>query len=1482
MPKTDGAVGAVLVVGGGVGGMQAALDLAESAIQVHLLDRESSIGGTMAQLDKTFPTNDCSMCIVAPRLVDVGRHRNIRIITGADLESLRGEAGRFEAVLRRHARFVDTAKCTGCGACTDVCPVTLGAEFDLRLAKRKAVYRRYPQAVPGAFAIDRHGDPACKLACPASVDACGYVTLLARGRFKEALDLERQGNPLPAICGRVCPHPCEKDCRRAGLDAPVAVAHLKRFLADWEMRQPYEPPKKPEIERPERVAVVGAGPGGLACALDLRRKGYNVTIFERENTPGGMLFTGIPAYRLPRDILAREVRWVIDHGVELKLGTPVGVPGRTLEDLRRDFHAVFLATGAHKGVRLGLEGEKDLAGIVDAVAWLREYNLTGKAEAPARVLVVGGGNSAVDAARTALRLGSKKVTIVYRRSRHEMPAAAQEIVEAEREGVEIVLLTGPVKAVGANGRITALRCIRMELGEPDASGRRRPVPVKGSEYDIDADLVIAAVSQEADLEYLGPGRLRRSRWGTLEVDPVTLQTSEPGVFAGGDCVAGPASVIEAIAAAKEAAISIDRLLRQENLRDGREKKPAQRGEKDLSGMEPVPRVEMPSLPIAARAGNFAEVETGYTQEQAVAEANRCVQCAVCCECHLCEAACGVKAIDHTMAVETRETLPVGAVVVAPGFELFDPHKRPELGYGRLPNVVSSLEFERILSASGPFSGKIVRPGDHTKPKKIAFIQCVGSRDTENPYCSSVCCMYATKEALIAKEHEHDLELQIFFIDVRAFGKGFDEYYERARKEGIRYTRSRPSAVREVPGTGDLLVRYQDETGKLREDPYNLVVLSCGLRPSKGADDLARRLGIGLNSHGFCETGDLAPVETGRPGVFACGPFSEPKDIPETVMQASAAAGKALALLSDVRGTLVKERTFPPEIDVRGQDPRVGVFVCHCGRNIGGVADVPSVAEYAKTLPDVVHAEHFLYTCSNDSQERIKAAIREHSLNRVVVAACTPRTHEPLFQASLREAGLNPYLFDFANIRDQCTWVHMDLHDAATAKAKDLVRMSVAKARLLEPLQRKQLSVNHDALVVGGGLAGMTAALELADQGFTTHLVERTGDLGGNLRRARFLLGGEDPQAFLARLVDRVKKHPRVKVHLHSQVAALDGFFGNFTTTLSSHGNGGGTETVRHGAIVVATGAEEYIPTEYLYGKDRHVVTARELEQRVSDGKLDGVGSVVMIQCVGSRDADRPYCSRLCCQQAVKNALKIKERKPDTAVFVLYRDLRTYGFLEVYYTKAREAGVVFLRWEPEHKPVVEADGQRMKVTVHDPVLDADVTLPADLVALSAGVVARPDAKDLAQHLKVPLNANGFFLEAHLKLRPVDFATDGMYLCGLAHSPKNAAESIAQAGGAAGRACTILSREHIELGAALSQVVEETCDGCAYCVEPCPYKAIRLFEFKWNGDVKKVVEVDDARCKGCGVCMATCPKKGIMVRHFKLDQLSAMVDAALAPA
>lgn len=857
----------------------------------------------------------------------------------------------------------------------------------------------------------------------------------------------------------------------------------------------------------------------------------------------------------------------------------------------------------------------------------------------------------------------------------------------------------------------------------------------------------------------------------------------------------------------------------------------------------------------------------------------------CLGCGTCSSVCGVGAINYSFQ-DTIERIEVGAIIAVPGSELFNPTVQGEYGYGRYPNVVTSLEFERILSPSGPYRGLVMRPYDGKIPQNIAFIQCVGSRTAQRNWCSSVCCMHATKQSIIAKEHTPGVNCTIFYIDLRAFGKGFEAYFQMAKKAGVRYIRCMPSAIKEVPENRNLSIQYRSENGALENEEFNLVVLSCGLQPSQQIRALAEKLGLETTADGFCATSVFSPVETNRQGIFSCGPFTEPKDIPETVAQASAAAAKAMALLAEARGTMITPKVYPPEISVDGQAPRVAVFICHCGKNIGGVVNVPEVVEYVNTLPNVVHAEHNLYTCSTDTQKKIIEVIHEKNANRVVVASCTPRTHEALFRATLREAGLNPYLFEMANIRDQCSWVHIHEPEKATKKAKDLVRMAIAKVKLNEPLYTRPLEISHDALVIGGGLAGMTATLELAEQGFLVHLVEKEPELGGYLRRARYLLNGEDVQRKLGELSSRVKSHKNIHVYTNAVLTEVTGSLGNFESKIAggqeplSGGNGAFVE-VQHGIIIVATGADSYKPTEFLYQQDERVLLNEELEQRVADNRFEGK-AVAFIQCVGSRNGERPYCSRTCCSETIKNALKIKERRPETDVYVLYREVRAYGFREAYYRKAREHGVAFIRFADDKPPTVVGHNGKLSVIVHDAMALEPVQLLVDNIILAAATIPRESNKDIAQMLKIPLSDDKFFLEAHRKLRPVDFATDGIFLCGNAHSPLGIEETISQALGAAARAATILSKKQIELEPTISHVVHENCDGCAYCVDPCPFKAITLIEYEVNGEIKKRVQVNESICKGCGTCMATCPKKAIYVWHFRPEMLSAEVKAALGVA
>lgn len=1000
-------IGAVLVVGAGIAGIQASLDLADSGYYVYLVDKAPAIGGTMPMLDKTFPTNDCSMCILSPKLVECGRHLNIEVITNAELVDLQGEPGNFKATIQKYARYVDPEKCTGCGSCAEECPVKVDDEFNQGLGKRKAIYKLYAQAYPNAYAID------------------------------------------------------------------------------------------------------------------------------------------------------------------------------------------------------------------------------------------------------------------------------------------------------------ASKCLKIK--KPKACGK------------------------------------------CLEV-------------------------------------------------------------------------------------------------------------------------CQADAINHEMQDETIE-IEIGSVILSPGFEKFDASKLEYYGYGKFANVITSLEFERILSASGPYGGHLQRPSDGKEPEKIAWIQCVGSRNCreEHGYCSSVCCMYAIKEAVIAKEHaSYPLETTIFYMDMRTYGKDFEKYYEKAKNEqGVNFIRSRIYEVTEKPdNSGNLLIRYADENGTIHYEEFDLVILSVGLEPPANLVELADKLGLNLNQFNYCEPQNLTGVETNKPGIYVAGAFSGPKDIPETVMQASAAAANSGAILSSARGTMTKTKEFPPEKDVVGEVIRTGVFVCHCGINIGSVVNVPEVVEFAKTLPGVAYAAEKLYACSQDTAAQIKEAIEEYNLNRVVVASCSPRTHEPMFQETLREAGLNPHLFEMANIRDQCSWVHMNEPEKATEKAKDLVKMAVAKAALLQPIQGSELEMNHDVLVIGGGVSGMTSALNLAEQGYKVYLVEKEDKLGGIANRIRYGMKGEDVQTYLADLIKKVNDNQLITVFTGTNIENVTGFVGNFKTTLS---NG---KEISHGVAIIATGAEEYQPKEYLYGKSDRVMTLLELEGALADGdsKVTGAKNYVFIQCVGSRDEERPYCSRICCTKSIKLALKIKETNPDANIYILYRDIRTYGFFEEMYREARKKGITFIRYSQENKPVVENTGNSIKVTVTDHVLGVPVIIEADVVGLAAAIVAPVENNSkLSQFFKVPMNQEGFFLEAHMKLRPVDFSTDGVFMCGLAHGPKNLEENISQAKAAAGRACTLLARDTVAVEGKCAVVNKRKCTGCGTCESVCPAQAITVDE------KEKVAVVNEALCKGCGACASSCRCGALNVKGCTNEQIVAMIKA-----
>jgi heterodisulfide reductase subunit A-like polyferredoxin len=1579
----DAPVGAVLVCGGGIAGMQAALDLSAAGFRVHLAESAPNIGGAMAKLDKTFPTGDCATCILSPKLVACARDINIDLHTLTEIEAVRGEAGHFTVTLKRKPRFIVESECNGCGDCVAACPVELRGLLDCRLGAHKAIGKPSAQAVPNVVRIEKQQRPPCRMACPLGQNAQGYIALLRAGKYAEAVSLIRETNPFPSICGYVCHHPCESACERGRIDDPVAIRALKRFAIEKAAEMGIAP-APPTIEpRAEKIAIIGAGPAGLAAADRLAREGFRVTIFEASRVLGGMLRLGIPAFRLPRHILDADIAAVQALGVEIKTGMRLGVD-ITIDELLREsqgeacdekqsgvepphskehdgheglgYGAVFIATGAYSGNRMGVPGE-ELEGVHVGLDFIQRANL-GEAGAPGRrVAVIGGGNAAVDVARTAKRLGAGEVAILYRRTRHEMPADPLEVADAMREGVKVAFLVQPVRMVGANGRVTGVECQRMRLSDQkDASGRRRPEPIEGSEHVLPFDTVLIAIGQTPNTSYAND-TIQTSKWGSIDVEPDTMRTSRPGVFAGGDVAVGAGTLVEAIAAGRRAAEAIVRYIDGEPMAEpklatgvGGPRRP-QWNEEDRLRFEAM--IEDGGIALAER---LTLHDRGFTEEEAKRETERCLNCGLCAECMECVKACKRGAVRHEQRDEHFD-IEVGAILLTPGFDAFDAKIKGEFGFGRYPNVMTGLQFERVLSASGPTLGQITRPSDRAKPRSVAFVQCVGSRDTtcRNEYCSSVCCMASTKQAILIKEHEPDIDVAIFYIDLRAFGKDFDRYVERAKSLGVRYIRAIPSRLFELPGSRSLRLTYVDAAMKRAREEFDLVVLASALEPSDRLLQQAARLGIELNEWGFARTSRLAPMRTSRAGIFVAGAFEEPKDIPDSVVQASGAAAEAMALLARSRGALRKTRHYPPERNVGGQAARIGVFICHCGSNIASVVDVAGATDRIRQMPGVVHAEHTMYACADDSQAHLREMVLEHALNRVVVASCTPRTHEPIFRDTLREAGLNPALLEMANIRDQCSWVHANHREGANRKADDLIRMAVARAANLAPLSTETIAVKQAAVVVGGGLAGMTAALSLADQGFLVHLVEKSERLGGTLNELHTISEPGDASACVKDLSARVTSHARIRCHLGTTVTRVSGFVGNFKSllrhTFGVHSFGvhsfgvpplggtkcgqeppeggtpnlrrppkggtpneeppkggttnfepaeGGTpneEWIEHGALIVATGATEMKPASYLYGKHPDVITQLELEGRLARNALGlpDSPSIVMIQCVEQRTAERPYCSRTCCASAVKNALALKRKYPRARIVVLYRDMRTYGFREAMYREAREAGVLFVRYEPDRAPEVKSrevvqvgnlsqPGREvvqvgnlsrpgLSVETFEPSLQRSVEFPADLVVLAAPTVPRADREQLSTLLRVPLNADGFFLEAHMKLRPVDFGSEGIFLCGATHAPKFANETIAQARAAAARAASILTRKRMPVGGQVSWVDSDKCVGCMTCRAICPYMAPRV------GPDNKA-EIQPAVCMGCGICAAECPALAIQLRHYTSDQVLAAVEELLA--
>ena len=1515
-------IGAVMVVGGGIAGMQASLDLADQGFKVYLIEAKSAIGGHMAQLDKTFPTNDCAMCTISPKLVETGRHLNIKTLVDTEVVRIDGEAGNFSVSLRRKPRYIDLDKCVGCGDCVDVCPVVIPDEFNEGLSPRRAAYILYPQAVPNAFAIEKLGIAPCRDACPSGQRAQGYIALIREGRYEDALRVIKEDNPFPGICGRICNHRCEDACSRGLVDEPVNIRALKRFVTDKVYANPREPREAAELLYEQKVAIIGAGPCGLTAAQDLVTIGFGVTVFEALPVAGGMLRVGVPEYRLSTEIIEREIADIVDLGIDLRLNTRIDDLDQLFED---GYDAVLIAVGAHEGIRLPIPGA-DLKNVLINTRFLRDVRLDNPPEIGNRVLVLGGGNVAFDCARTAVRLGAE-VHMACLEPRDALPCHDWEVDAAEEEGVVIHADRTFVRIVDdGNGNAAGVECLNVESFSFDHDGRLSVETDPDSEHILKADTIIFSVGQRAGLSFIPDGAgVGLTNQRTIAINPNTMAATRPGVFAAGDSVSGTAFVIDAVASGHKAAESVHKYLLGESIEPTPEPElpvatysSAELQSKIDSGeIVLTARVPLPELSVGSRINNFDEIELGYTDELAKAEADRCLSCAICSECLSCQYVCGTNAVDHNMT-ESIDEIEVGAVILAPGFQIYQAELSQEYGLGRYPNVVTALQFERLLSASGPTSGHVLRPMDDAPAKRIAFLQCVGSRDQSHDYCSAVCCMYATKEAIMAKEHDPETEVHIFMMDMRSFSKGYFSYYNRAKDQyGIDYTRCRISEMKEDPETGNLILKYVRDQGSgngdqaailasslqstvsslhsnIVEEEFDLVVLSVGMEISDSVKSLGHDLGIELDEYGFCHTTLFNPLETSRNGIFVAGPFREPKDIPETVVEASGAAARSASLLAASRHSLAQKTEYPPERDISGEEIRTGVFVCHCGSNIGGFISIDDVVEHAKELPGVIHAEQNLYTCSQDSIAHISEQVKELGLNRVVVASCTPHTHGALFQDCIRTGGLNPALFDMANIRNQCSWVHSNNREAATSKAKDLVRMTTARVSTLEPLTTTQVEIEHSALVVGGGIAGMTTALALSEGGFDVHLVEREPELGGNLRHVYRTATGDDPQAFLTNLIDRVEANTRIDCYLEHEVQDSRGFKGNFTTKLRA----GSNELIelKHGVTILATGGQEYRGDEYGYGSSPMVLTGLEFEALLAtaEGKqprlIDSIqptrdilndnlpDEAVFIQCVGP--ADR-YCSRICCTTALKNIIALKTLKPEAQITVLYQDIRTYGFKENLYTKARELGVRFIRYEPDQQPEVQLIDGRPEVKIVDHALGIPLTLNPDVIVLSNPIIPSEGAHQLASTCKTAIDGDGFFLEAHIKLRPVDFASDGLYMAGMAHYPKLMDETIAHAQAAASRASIVLSNETLTAGGVIAEVDQNKCVGCLTCVRVCPFDVPIIDEtLEGTGEIIGAAYIEPTICQGCGTCVSECPAKAIELLHYQDDQIMIKLDALLA--
>ena len=840
----------------------------------------------------------------------------------------------------------------------------------------------------------------------------------------------------------------------------------------------------------------------------------------------------------------------------------------------------------------------------------------------------------------------------------------------------------------------------------------------------------------------------------------------------------------------------------------------------------------------------------------------------CTRCGKCVEVCPTDAIDLDLEDESQD-LTVGAIIVSAGFQEFDATTMAQYGFGRYANVLTNLQAERLLSSTGKTEGKLIRPSDKKAPKKVALLQCIGSRDMERNYCSAACCMYALKEAILIKEKTPKTDVTIFYMDIRDFGKDYYRYHLKAQEMGVNFVRCRVSTIRENPKTKNLFLLARAEDGTAISDEFDMVVLAAAQCPSSRMAELCEVLGVDANQWGFIQTQEWWQTRTSREGIYVCGSAAAPADISDSVIQASAAACEAAALLSPEKRKPVREKVKAAKADT-DEEARIAIFICKCGEEIPATVDTAQVAEYAGTLPAVSHVEEVDFLCLPETLDKVKKAVSRARANRVVLAACAPYHYQRLFGEAMQEAKIDASLWQLVNFREQLAWVHREDSARATEKARRLLAVAVDRLRSQEPLAITPGPVDHHALVIGAGVSGLVAAESLAEQGFEVHLVEKSTEIGGHAAGVHFILGGDSPQAFMDSLREKVTGNSRIHLYPQSEVTEIGGRAGDFRSKIRAADES--VTDVTHGAVIVATGASDYEPTEYHYGEDERVITQKELQKRLADGSLGTPSAVVMVQCVGSRDEEHPYCSRTCCSTAIANVLKLKEQSPETEVFVLNRDVMTYGLREEYYSRAREAGTLFIRYEPDNKPEVAVKGKKLTVRVDDPVLPGKLEIDADLLVLSTGVVAG-DNEALAQMLSVDLTGDGFFKEVDTKFRPVDTVIDGVFVCGLANAPRNLDEEVVQAQAAAQRAANLLAKHQLQSGRIVSQVDPRRCSGCWLCVNDCPFHARRMDEDN------KIAVVDEALCQGCGACVALCPNSAAKLRGFREKQMLSMIEAAL---